>query len=79
MLIVNLRFEIITILFQIEIPVALKTISDACEMSWKKEVSIFTSLNQSHSSIIKFYGLLIGERDEVRMVSGFYPSGIYLL
>jgi hypothetical protein len=37
-------------------------------MSWKQEVSIFTALNQNHSNIIKFFGLLIDDGDKIQMV-----------
>ncbi|XP_066917660.1 receptor tyrosine-protein kinase erbB-4-like isoform X2 [Clytia hemisphaerica] len=61
----------------VKVPVAIKTITDGKEMSWKTEVSIFTALNQNHSNIIKFLGLLIGGT-EVRMVTEFAPYGSLL-
>lgn len=62
----------------LQVPVAVKTLADGAEMSWKKEVSIFTALNQNHPNILKFYGLLIGEQDEVKMVTEFAACGSLL-
>ena len=59
------------VFFQVKVPVAIKTITDGKEMSWKQEVSIFTALNQNHSNIIKFFGLLIDDGDKIQMVRFF--------